>query len=330
MNSPITLRKLRCSRTTRTVTFAGCLAFLLAVPRISHAQAPTFVSQLGTNIYNLFITDSVSHVTYNGNTDPDPGGMFGGDPIVPASSSFPSYFFPSTPIPAGSQSIGPFTSTSVSASAQYQMDLNPTGTGLTLSITNNSGLPDEIRFDWFGTYQCTVAGTIGGYTINVNADNSGAGSYYEVASAETIYAGGGVFSTSMSTMGGVPNLFGPAGAGSWVGVNSSGIFNPVYTLSFSPAINVNSGDGIMAQGFVDVIVDPGSVKLTIQSLAPPALGIGNYFGKPVVFFPTSPGTNYTLQMTPNLLTGTWVNVTNGIPFSGYLITNSSPEFFRLH
>jgi hypothetical protein len=311
------------------VTFACCLAFLLAFARVGDAQAPTFVSQIGTNIYNLFITDSVSHVSYNGNTDPDPGGMFGGDPIVPEFSAFPSYFFPSLPIPAGSQSIGPFTSTSVSASAQYQMDINPTGTGLTLSITNNSALPDEIRFDWFGTYQCTAGGTIGGYTINVNAVNSGAGSYYEVASVETIYTGGGVYSTSMSTLGGVQNLFG-AGAGYWVGLNSSGIFNPVYTLSFSPAINVNTGDGIMAQGFVDVIVDPGIVVLKIQSLAPPALGIGNYFGKPVVYFPTSPGTNYTLQMSPYLLTGPWTNVTNGIPFSGFLITNSGPEFFRLH
>ena len=209
MNSPIILRKLHRSTITRTVTFACCLAFL----RISHAQTPTFASSAGTNIYNLFATDSVSHVTYNGNTDPDPGGMFGGDPIVPSSSPFPSFFFPSTPIPSGSQSIGPFTSTSVSVSAQYQLDVNPTGTGLTLSITNNSTLPDEIRFDWFGTYQCTAGGTIGGYTINVNANNSGAGSYYEVASAQTIYAGGSVHSTSMSTMGGVANLFGPAGAG---------------------------------------------------------------------------------------------------------------------
>jgi hypothetical protein len=327
MNSPIIPGKLRSSRTTRTVAFACCLGFLLAFARVSHAQAPTFVQNIGTNIYNLFITDSVSHVTFNSATDPDPGGMFGGDPIVPSFSSFPSYFFTSVPIPSGSQNLGPFNSTSVSASAQFELDNNPTGDGLTLSIANNSTLPDEIRLDWLGTYQCTAGGTIGGYAITVKADNSGAGSYYEVASGESIFYTGGPYSAGIA---GTPNLYGPAGAGSWVG-GGSGNYSVTYNLPFSPGIGVNSGDTLMAEGFVDVILDPGTVTLSIQAIAPPALGIGSYLGKPVVFFPTSPGTNYTLQATTNLLTGTWSNVTNGIPVSGFLITNqATPEFFRLH
>jgi hypothetical protein len=331
MNSPIIPGKLHSSRTTRTVAFACCVGFLLAFARVSDAQSPTFNQFVGTNIYNLFITDSVSHVTYNSHTDPDPGGVFGGDPIVPSFSSFPSYFFPSVSTPVGQVTIPPFTSTSVSASAQFELDDTPTGTGLTLSITNNSALPDEIRLDWAGNYQCTGGGAINGYTINVNAVNSGAGSYYEVASGETIFYAGNAYPVSMQNIAGTQNLYGPAGAGYWVGANSSGIFNETYTLSFGSAINVNSGDYLQSEGFVDVIVDPGSVKLKIEAITPPALGIGNYFGQSVVFFPTSPGTNYVLQVNTNLLTGTWSNVTNGIPFSGFLITNSAAaQFFRLH
>ena len=64
---------------------------------------------------------------------------------------------------------------------------------------------------------------------------------------------------------------------------------------------------------------------------PPALGISIYGNQSVVFFPTSTGTNFVLQMTTNLASGNWATVTNGIPFSGLQITNApSPAFFRLH
>jgi len=63
----------------------------------------------------------------------------------------------------------------------------------------------------------------------------------------------------------------------------------------------------------------------------PALGISIYSNQPVVFFPTATGTNCVLQMTTNLVSGNWVAVTNGIPFSGLQITNGpGTAFYRLH
>ena len=63
----------------------------------------------------------------------------------------------------------------------------------------------------------------------------------------------------------------------------------------------------------------------------PALGISTYNNQPTVFFPTATGTNFTLQMTTNLVSGNWVTVSNGIPVSGIIITNpSGSAFFRLH
>lgn len=73
----------------------------------------------GTNIYNLFVYDSVSRVTFNSATDPDPDGMYGGDPVLPSQATFPSYFYTSTPIPSGLQDPGPFNSTSISASGRH-------------------------------------------------------------------------------------------------------------------------------------------------------------------------------------------------------------------
>jgi hypothetical protein len=68
----------------------------------------------------------------------------------------------------------------------------------------------------------------------------------------------------------------------------------------------------------------------------PPLGIAAYSNRPVLFFPlpasfpTSVGTNFVLQMTTNLGSSNWVNVTNGISFICVQITNApSNAFFRL-
>jgi len=68
-----------------------------------------------------------------------------------------------------------------------------------------------------------------------------------------------------------------------------------------------------------------------ESPFPPSLGITTYSSLPVVFFPNVNGTNFTLQMATNLSSPVWVNVTNGVPFSGVQITNApSNAFFRLN
>jgi Regulator of Chromosome Condensation (RCC1) repeat protein len=64
---------------------------------------------------------------------------------------------------------------------------------------------------------------------------------------------------------------------------------------------------------------------------PPAIGITIYGNEAVVFYPTAYGRFFVLQMTTNLVSGNWVTVTSGIPFSGLQITNApGTAFFRLH
>ncbi len=70
-----------------------------------------------------------------------------------------------------------------------------------------------------------------------------------------------------------------------------------------------------------------------SAILPPApkLGISSYGSQPAVFFPTATGTNFVLQMNTDLNTTNWVTVSNAIPISGFIITNSSGAvFFRLH
>ena len=88
------------------------------------------------------------------------------------------------------------------------------------------------------------------------------------------------------------------------------------------------------EGYLDLVVDPGTIQVQLQAIQAPMVGIGIYSNSPVdspvVFFPTTPGTNFVLQMTTNLVSPNWVTVTNGVPFSGFEITNApSPAFFRL-
>lgn len=70
------------------------------------------------------------------------------------------------------------------------------------------------------------------------------------------------------------------------------------------------------------------VKATLLS-PPPSLGIASYNQTPVVFYPTTSGTNFTLQMTTNLNSPVWVAVTNGIPFSGLQIPNVPTNAFLI-
>jgi len=89
------------------------------------------------------------------------------------------------------------------------------------------------------------------------------------------------------------------------------------------------GDEMTDSGYLDVFVDPGSIKVQIAS--PVTLGITTYSNSPLVFFPTPAGTNYVLQVTTSLATGNWITVTDGIPFTGIEVTNApNPAFFRLY
>lgn len=78
----------------------------------------------------------------------------------------------------------------------------------------------------------------------------------------------------------------------------------------------------------------GVVSQTFTLSGAPVLGISLSSHQPLLVWPAS-ATNSVLQMTTNLAAGTWVKVSNGLPYSsppntGLLITNPpSNAFFRL-
>ncbi len=73
------------------------------------------------------------------------------------------------------------------------------------------------------------------------------------------------------------------------------------------------------------------LSLNIANTNFPPLAIGNVGGQIIVFWPSSAGTNFTLQTTTNLATGPWVTASNGVPQISFVFTNTSPAvFFRLH
>jgi hypothetical protein len=71
-------------------------------------------------------------------------------------------------------------------------------------------------------------------------------------------------------------------------------------------------------------------SISRASPLPPNVSITSISNQPVVIWPANGG-NYVLQTTTNLTSGNWVTVSNFVPITGAMITNSSsPAFFRLH
>lgn len=307
----------------RIGTLVCCLTFLLASVRSGQGA---FAQQAGTNQYNFY--------AYNGATlatdGLDPSAPWSGLPL-PALGWFNNN-------PPWSDTIPPTSpvtvnSIAVTGSATFDLGANPTGAGgMTLTINNTTTIPDEVRLDWEATYVNNGGNTpILAYIVNISGTMSGTGSYWELAGGETIYYANNIYTASTASIGGIPNLYGPAGAGPWIGGPGPGSFTfTTPPMFFSPALTILAAGTFVVQGYLDLIVDPGSVQVQIQAIEPPALGILTYSNSPVVFYPTAAGSNYVVQMTTNLQTGNWVTVTNGVPFSGLQITNApTPAFFRL-
>lgn len=296
------------------------LALLFACVHSANAQ---FVQLAGTNVYNFFDT--------NGTTTASDG-------------NDPSTFLSGQPLPALNYFFGPWTGTipptgqvtvnasSVNGSATFNLGANPTGAGgLTLTLNNPTAAPDEVRLDWTAIYvnNSGSGASIFNLTANISGTGISSGFYYALAGGEAIYYNGVTYTAYV----GNGYTHAGLGPGPWYGANiSTTSYSGSQTVSFSAGGPfVANGDTFTVQGYLDLVVDPGSITVQLQTAPPPGLGIGIYSNSPVVYFPTSPGTNYVLQMTTNLVTGPWVAVTNGVPFTGVEITNApSPSFFRLH
>jgi len=284
-----------------------------------------FVQTGGTNSYNLYAYNGTTLATYGG--DPDPGGPFGGEPIPGLPT--PIFYSGSGTIPPTAQvMISP--GGVVSSSATFTLGPNPTGAGaMTLTLTNPNSIPDEVRLDWAATYLNNGSSVkILGFVANITASLTGSSPFYALAGGETIWTPPGNSYTATFQNGFTHSGL---GAGPWYGATGAGTYNqsPFSYFSFGGP-TVAHGDTIAVAGYLDLVVDPGTVQVQIEALQAPAVGIGIYSNSPVVFFPTTPGTNFVLQMTTNLISPNWVTVTNGVPFTAVEITNPpSPAFFRL-
>ena len=189
-----------------------------------------------------------------------------------------------------------------------------------------------MRLDWEASY--TNGGPavhILGFVANITGTLTGSSPFYALAGGETIdyYYGNNAYTYTAA----LQNAFTHTGlgAGPWYGGSGTGTVtqNPfAYFSSGGPT--VADGGLIVVNGYLDLVVDPGTIQVQIEAIQAPVIGIGIYSNSPVVFFPTTPGTNFVLQMATNLVSPNWVTVTNGVPFSGVEITNApSPAFFQL-
>ncbi|HXF10080.1 MAG TPA: kelch repeat-containing protein, partial [Desulfuromonadaceae bacterium] len=88
-----------------------------------------------------------------------------------------------------------------------------------------------------------------------------------------------------------------------------------YTLTYS----VNDGNG-----------NPASTDRTVVIVRPPPVLNSATSGNQTAFYWPTTGSNYVLQMTTNLTSPNWVQVTNGTPNICIVVTNALPAaFFRL-
>jgi len=322
------LLQLFIHRSRPIAAFACCLTFLFTSARPVQAQF-TGPTNPGTNYYRLYAYDQASSTGFG--TDPE-SPVSGGNALSPWVLLLPPTGLTHLPV-----SVSPPMGAS-SCSLNVNFVNNPTGLGLILILNNPNSQPAEVRFDWAGVYNYTGPSINTPAPYSLSCSGSITGGYWEVANGETFYdiTTGQNYTSSTASVGGAPYLysgpphFSPAGSGPWLGSATSGAFSQNSSVSFSSGPNINLGDGVLVSGYVDVILDPGTVQVQIGAMQPPTLGIGTYSNSPVVFYPSNPGTNYTLQMTSNLGTGPWAAVTNGVPFTAVQVTNApNPAFFRL-
>ena len=158
--------------------------------------------------------------------------------------------------------------------------------------------------------------------------------YDAVSGQETIYCNGGPTTATIQNNG-FNNSYYNIPNGPWWGTtvpSPPSFITSIPSANFSPTLSpLNNGDTFVVQGYLDMVVDPGTFQIQIVPMQQPPLGIGTYSNLPVVYYPTAASTNFVVQMSTNLMSTNWVTVTNGVPFTALQITNPpNPAFFRLH
>lgn len=190
----------------------------------------------------------------------------------------------------------------------------------------------------------TIPGSINGLPVTTLATNAFSGDYMyfcsvvipnSVTSLEMNAFGGCTYLTNVLVGTGVTNL------GTYAFQGCTGL-EGIYFLGNAPAYGsyVFSADNrAMAYylpfntGWTNTFA---GVPTAVWNPAMPQLSIATYSNQPALFFvvpaafPASVGSNYVIQMTTNLSSGTWVTITNYAPLVCVQITNAPARaFFRL-
>jgi len=198
--------------------------------------------------------------------------------------------------------------------------------GTSITLVNNSLNVAEVRLDWAASYNN------GGpaFTLPVSIYGNFAGSYatggFAAIAGQLSFTDTSVFATGTAN---IPICPFTICSGDWHdttgypgGLNANGAFfgyknatsSPynAYVGAFAPGIAVGAGDNVTVTGYLDVLVDPGTVQLVLQS--GPYLGITIVNSHPVVNWPAAL-TNFVLESRADLVSGDWVTNTSPITTS---------------
>lgn len=115
-------------------------------------------------------------------------------------------------------------------------------------------------------------------------------------------------------------------------ITSTNVFTGTGANAFTLGLGAYYNGAVKNLRFYDRVLTPGEVHhMYIIESGPPHLGISAYGNSAVLFFPSNPGTNFSLQYTTNLASSEWVALSNVVPFSAFQVTNAlSNAYFRLN
>jgi hypothetical protein len=267
----------------KTIRLSAVL-LLLSLARQASAQYTLIPS---SDYVNVYFFDGFS--PFYG-TDPTPNTISGtGTPLTSYTwvngSTTPGF------VPSGSFNTGPMSTINATAQVSYQQaslfvgsnsvsqsGISPVGTSMQLNNTG-SGIA-ELRIDWVAQYSYSgpngvqtpdflllnLSGNVNNYSVLAGEEN------FQVNAGPTLNAGipiGGDFAA--------PNFYPyPGGVNplaNWWGFSSptTSYVSTPNTLA-GPQL-INFGDTLTVTGFIDILVDPGSMNVLIEAPEPSTLAL---------------------------------------------------------
>ena len=320
---------------------------LLATTCFVRAQQPFTLTSAYANVYfndgngvvydsknganNGFSGGSLVGGAANGTALVNPLGPSGGGVLV-SGSSYSYSSSASSPSPSATALVTYFPAIFYGSNIVNQQTLVPQGTLLSLNNTGSSVV--ELRLDWTANYNVTAPCTL--YVFN-QVDFSGKlttiNDFAAVASSESYVVNGGTPDIATCAAGGSYTSYPPALDPSALFYDfgtgyAGGSYNALPYVQGSPSTySLSSGNSVTINGFIDLLVDPGSAVVKVVAVPPSSIRVNGT--NVIVSWPPN-GVPYTVQTNSDLRTTNWGNYGNPIIDVGF--TNSSRNgnmFYRL-